>query len=180
MLFASIAMPAKSPVAGAQDSSSRATVVFGDGGTVEVDALRFRYDWIYSEDQKYVNPTIRSFESADLHYADVVRNVELSRTVPRVNLARIELTWPDGFRPDRIVVHLKDGTSKEIKDYRATSEFLLSGSPNETRRAVTLQALYATGKGIIEGQRGRFAARLTTRSGSVLEPRERVTEIIFR
>jgi hypothetical protein len=155
-------------------------VVFGDGGTVEVDNLRFRYDWFYSEDQKYINPTIRRVESADLHYVDVVRNVELSRTVPRVNLARIELTWPDGFRPDRIVVHLKDGTSKEIKDCRPSSDLLLSGSPNETPRAVTSQALYVTGTGIIEGQRGPFAARLTTRSGSALEPQERVREIIFR
>ena len=163
----------------------KAEVIFMDGALQQIDHPVFVYNWVSAEDERYINAPWHTQESNDFHFLKVVRGVTIDKKVLRQNISRIALSWSaadaDGLGPEHIVLTLRNGEQLSIqgRDFAATSAFL-EGVPIEK---VSAEAVFKTlelhGFATVEGQRGKFSARIACQMCVGLEKSEKIKEIHF-
>jgi hypothetical protein len=174
-----------------QPAKIKADVTFMDGSSQQVENPVFVYVWVYTNDEHYLNAPMHEKNSNDFHYPKVIHGVQLDQIVPCQDISRIEIIWPgsgtdrsggaDHFAPERILITLRNGNlvPLEERELGATSAFLLGLPVDKAEDNAVFRYLYLRGVATVEGQRGKFSARITCRGCGGLKPDETIKEISF-
>jgi hypothetical protein len=185
LLFSLLSIFAQNEIFAQEQSKTKVKALFLDGSEIEVENLLFVYKWIYEKDEKYFNPPLHDKKSSGFHYSEVVKNIAIDRVLPREKLKNIKVVWDkkEMFNPKKIIITLIDGKEVFFDDGEhyldATSSFLMDKPVDDISDVPKLRYVDVEGIGVVEGQRGKFAAGIRQSSGTHRKPSEAIKEIVF-